>query len=608
MPRNIDPSKVKYNYDDIKKAFEALKDRDNSDIVKIFDVELKNPDLSGGLTPLMTKTNGLVHNQLAIKFDEIFGDILRDQRYVMEENDEEPDPLDHFGILDDDGDFNGIWDYVAYNVYDNSHLEYDRNMCKAGILALLCDKKVNILYAPEVIKGNDVVTTKPEEAVHVGAAIMTRPQREREAAKNTFVNTMKGQLDEIAKGNHSEIFDLKINNHKNRRVGYSDRDNSGIMYYKFNQLSEEMRDEAVSKFDELYGKLLETDKDFLDHVTIFNNEKGRSTTIPKLLNLSKELTEKEERGRHALKGPDKLRWKKILFMRTLTEPNVTISYKDKERDISVPIDIPPMSDAYLNEFRAEEMHDSAHPVISTESLYGFSFNSAENFNRRLEMSDVTEEELNKASDTFDKAYEKLIKADRGVHKNIVEIFEFQPDDDMEYTNVMDYVNEVHAIDNLTPEQAVKYAKAYILHALVDPREAVKINFDVIDLKTGNTVREIKGYGKDRNSTFKGRPPKDYPKEVKFDLVKDSKKKKKNKGNEPKKLDAFNQLQFNKAGKNQIKEEKVRQEDVIQEVDELDDDEKVVENKIVDEKKEDKKVDDRKVVKQFKNKPVNVIVD
>lgn len=382
---------------------------------------------------------------------------------------------------------------------------------------------------------NDLFTAAVQDKNRREALDKENARLKEEAEREAYLaNNLRALEEMIEKENHSEIYDLEINTIDNRGRCYTGRESASLPYYQLDDVKKEDMAAAVKMFDEIYGSMLEYDKDFLDNLTITNKKEDRDISLEKLYSLSEGITKKQSRDlliEMDLRRAGKEYYKKFLFMRLLTDENAEITYNNKKLNVVVPIKAPEPSEMFLAESRARNITFFV-PDISSGETFKFSFNNAENYNKRFKPEEVSSEELDEAAQLFDKAFKKLVDADMGMHKNILDIVEIQADTDLKYETVSEYVSGIHSLDDITPEQLLKYEKAYVIHALADPREKIRIRAEVISPKTGEILKEKISRGKYR-SVSRRNIPANYPKPGKFDLEKDHSEKVKQNKNKPK---------------------------------------------------------------------------
>ncbi len=382
---------------------------------------------------------------------------------------------------------------------------------------------------------NDLFTAAVQDKNRREALDKENARLKEEAEREAYLaNNLRALEEMIEKENHSEIYDLEINTIDKRGRCYTGRESASLPYYQLDDVKKEDMAATVKMFDEIYGSMLEYDKDFLDNLTITNKKEDREISLEKLYSLSEDITKKQSRDlliEMDLRKAGKEYYKKFLFMRLLTDENAEITYNNKKLNVVVPIKAPEPSEMFLAESRAHNITFFV-PNISSGETFKFSFNNAENYNKRFKPEEVSSEELDEAAQLFDKAFKNLVDADMGMHKNILDIVEIQADTDLKYETVSEYVSGIHSLDDITPEQLLKYEKAYVIHALADPREKIRIRAEVISPKTGEILKEKISRGKYR-SVSRRNIPANYPKPGKFDLEKDHSEKVKQNKNKPK---------------------------------------------------------------------------
>ena len=187
MPKKNENRIVEYGYDDIRNTFEAQKNRDNADVDKVIDGLGLIDNVEDAIRGLDTFEAEDLANMSRI-FDNIFGKIVDDQKKLLQEIDDDPMAIyKNFAIQDQEGNISDIWTYIHDRTFGMFNIDSDENKCKTAIVLLLAEGKTNILYAPAVVKDNEVVVSDRRDAVAIKKTLRNAgvDYEKIEQAKNT---------------------------------------------------------------------------------------------------------------------------------------------------------------------------------------------------------------------------------------------------------------------------------------------------------------------------------------------------------------------------------------------------------------------------------------
>ncbi len=287
------------------------------------------------------------------------------------------------------------------------------------------------------------------------------------------------QLKKIEEEDHSEIYNLKIclmDVQKRNIKGFGHLSQSILNY---NSLSQETLEEAVALFDKLYGKAFDADPKFFENIKIKdkNDTYKNYASIEYMHNESLNYANNHRYGEfgswdNKLPGKKKFDLQKALFLQALAN-DIDMKYVGEMGEFEF------KHPTYTEKFKAQ-LHENEVTAffdnmgnIFGKNIFNLPMNSAENYNKRLKIEELSDYELEEAGRLFDEHYKPIMEAEGRFGIDFLQGLEFKPDSDLPYENLIDYVNTVHAADELKGMKKILVAKAYIVHAFADPRESVR---------------------------------------------------------------------------------------------------------------------------------------
>ena len=391
-----------------------------------------------------------------------------------------------------------VWDYQqvlsdrfnAAGGYSPRHSK--QSLCKMIILHVANNPELEIRYEPDLLdytKEPIVQKGDPKEfGIYISGkyGIETGLGREHKRLLEEALRANKAMDDILTKINNddnSTIHDLDINEDivfKNPyHVG-----KENVPYPDGKYVTIENITAAAAKFDEVFGAAYNEDKELFSKLIAFEKVAEQGSNI-------EEIYEKALNNKYFKSSVD-IEKNALLFKKTLVMylmcAKINFRYKNElyEKDLKTPPDsVRKMAMRAMSTNKAYLNGD-----ITTSKVYKASVNSKERYNKRLVMEDLTENDFIDASKNFENIFKSYSKKFKIKLDDLLERMEFKADSDHKYENVFSYVDSVHMADELTPEQRINYAKAYIIHALGDPRERIRVKVDLIDKKTQKPVEGV----------------------------------------------------------------------------------------------------------------------
>ena len=213
--KEYDENEVKFDLESIKKSFEEIKNRDNSDIVDIFKTD------TGDLLEPWDDVESIdeeKRDKIKNLFDEIFSDPMKEQLQLlmgMDDENDEADLFSQFSFKDPNGNRLNILYYTELLQVN----EIAESVSKILILRLLIEEGANILYTPIVMENGKLKIVDKADAIQVGnfsEKNMSVNKDERETEIKTEIsdelkNKFKEALEKANESIKEDFMDLPIN-------------------------------------------------------------------------------------------------------------------------------------------------------------------------------------------------------------------------------------------------------------------------------------------------------------------------------------------------------------------------------------------------------------
>ena len=363
---------------------------------------------------------------------------------------------------------------------------------------------LEISYIPESIRlDREPMRQKmdpTQSAIYIGGkygGIKTGTAIEEERKLEAAIEQNKGIdniLTRINDENHREIHDIYLNNNESFEVNtYLGDKYPPVLSLELNIKSKDIKN-AAEVFDEVFKDAIKEDPDFIDHFDICpQNAKPQEK-----YNINSICDKWIEKGRNskrisgdtkdALAG-DRTDLKKALLMHAMANSSNSDLYYRKG-DYVKKINVPEKSPLRIAQKNLRNMGKDFKRMVNENASYEAAINSKDRYNKRLIPEEMTKEEFAEVDKTFDKIFEKFQKKYKLSSEELLSKLAFRADADLEFENALSYVDQVHMIDNLTPEQRTQYAKAYIVHAAGDPRERIAFAADLINPETKEIMKDV----------------------------------------------------------------------------------------------------------------------
>ena len=363
---------------------------------------------------------------------------------------------------------------------------------------------LEIAYIPESVRlDRDPKRQKMDptkSAIYIGGkygGIKTGTAIEEERKLEAAIEQNKGIdniLTRINDENHREIHDIYLNNNESFEVNtYLGENYPPVLSLDQNFKSKDIKN-AAEVFDEVFKDAIKEDPDFIDHFDIC----PQNTKPQEKYNINSICDKWIEKGRNskrisgdtkdALAG-DRTDLKKALLMHAMANSSNSDLYYRKG-DYVKKINVPEKSPLRIAQKNLRNMGKDFKRMVNENASYEAAINSKDRYNKRLIPEEMTKEEFAEVDKTFDKIFEKFQKKYKLSSEELLSKLAFRADTDLEFENALSYVDQVHMIDNLTPEQRTQYAKAYIVHAAGDPRERIAFAADLINPETKEIMKDV----------------------------------------------------------------------------------------------------------------------
>lgn len=285
-------------------------------------------------------------------------------------------------------------------------------------------------------------------------------------------------LNAIDNSDITTIHDLGINSTDSLRANYwiSGRD---YLVFKGEYATKENLAAAAAKFDEIFGEAVKLDDSIFDRFKINHLEESLSINelygkIVKARDYkpASDIVENADQYKKALVlnilcNRNKLSYTKGLYNKTFKKVDESVTKRARRAK--------------------SDQNNWFKNGINSRRVYKPAINSKDRYNKRLIPEELTEQELTEAANAFEEIFKNYANNTKQSLDKVLENMEFMADADQQYENVYSYVDSVYYGENLTPETRKLYAKAFIVHALGDPREKVRLKQPLVNPTTGAVI-------------------------------------------------------------------------------------------------------------------------
>ena len=394
------------------------------------------------------------------------------------------------------------------SAYSGVNLE---NLNKYIFLHVSTNPNLEITYTPrlyEYDKDGAKLTNTTFYTFYIngkkGIETYSERDRQRRIEESRLANAnMDNAINAINSMDISSIHDIEINKLESKESNFYIGGYFPMFKGKF--ATKENLSAAASRFDEIFKDVLTADKDFFDKIKI--------TTVDKEISLSnfyKKIIESKKYEPAIDIKENEVLFKKAMVISLLCT-NCQLEYKNGIYTKGInKVKQSPLKRAIKNQ---RELAESFRAQFYVKDVFKPSINSKDRYNKRIVGETLTEEELAEAEKAFDKTFKKFKLKNNHDDYKLLENLEFKADEDLDFENVLSYVDDVYYGEDFSKEQRILYAKAFIMHALADPREKIRYRNELINPDTGEVIKDAPEEEKYLYERFTS-VPKEYKPEVK----------------------------------------------------------------------------------------------